>query len=289
MLDKDQDFLMDLHLEDLNVKYTSKEQQELKENGICLFAKKETRNIHNAEMLARQSIKPKKTVSIIKSITIKNGLQRSNNDHYDPDRTPPVTLLSNGCLVQLTGWNACPDWGLYHGTIGKIIDIVFRENESPNKGNLPRYIIVDFPQYKGPIFDKNNPTYVPITPREEKFCKKYQCSCTRTYMPLTLAFGKTVHTFQGQSVGPTREGQPPNAAQYIIVDPGERAFEGTNPGLFYTILSRITTFGNKAKNIKSEINFTGKNMNKHRISFLALDAKNKPYKKAQKRYRWVEY
>ena len=52
MIDKDIDCLIDLHLEDLSVKYTSKEQQELKENGVCLFAKKEPRNIHNAEMLA---------------------------------------------------------------------------------------------------------------------------------------------------------------------------------------------------------------------------------------------
>ena len=189
--------------------------------------------------------KIKKPVAITKSITIKNGLRCSKKIHYDPDRTPPVTLLSKGCLVALTGWNACPEWGLYHGTIGKIIDIVFKEDESPNEGNLPQYIIVDFLQYKGPIFDINNPTYVPITSKENTFCKKDGCLCTRKYIPLTLAFGKTVHTFQGQNVGPVKEGQTPNATQYIIVDPGERSFEGNNPGLFYTILSRITTFGNK--------------------------------------------
>ena len=100
------------------------------------------------------------------------------------------------------------------------------------------------------------------------YCKKPRCTCSRKYIPLTLAFGKTVHTFQGQSVGPVKEGQPPNAIQYIIVDPGERGFEGMNPGLFYTILSRITTL--------RAIYFTGKNMNTNRIMFLALDAKNKP-------------
>ena len=106
---------------------------------------------------------------------------------------------------------------------------------------MPQYVIVNFPEYNGPIFDKKDPEYVPITTKENMFCKKPRCTCTRKYIPLTLAFGKTVHTFQGQSVGPVKEGQPPNAIQYIIVDPGERGFEGMNPGLFYTILSRITT------------------------------------------------
>jgi hypothetical protein len=287
--DEDTEVLMQLHLQDMNIKYTSNDQQHLKENGICLFAKKEPRNIHNAEMLYTVSRTNKNPVAIIKSITTKNGIRHTYNDHYDNDRTPSSTLLCNGCLVQLTGWNACPEWGLYHGSIGKIIDIIFHENETPNNNDLPQYIIVNFPQYKGPIFDKNNPKYVPITTRETTFCKKEYCTCTRKYMPLTLAFGKTIHTFQGQNVGPVNKGQTENAIQYIIVDPGERGFEGNNPGLFYTILSRITTLGNKLKDMDPAIYFTGKNMNKNRISFLALDKKNKPYKKAEKRMNWVNY
>ena len=70
---------------------------------------------------------------------------------------------------------------------------------------------------------------------------KYNCGCERLYIPLTLAFGKTIHSFQGQNVGPTQPGQPKNMIQSIVVDPGTRSFEAALSGLFYSVLSRVIT------------------------------------------------
>ena len=180
-------------------------------------------------------------VCLCKSITIRLGKQVSLNSHYDKDRTPSYTLLIKDAVVQLSGWNAKPEWGLFHGSLGKIIDIVYKEDESPFTGHLPSYIIVDFHSYVGPIFDNTNQTYVPI-PVHTTRCK-YACGCERFYIPLTLAFSKTIHSFQGQNVGPSQPGQPKNMIQSIVVDPGTRSFEATSPGLFYSVLSRVTTLG----------------------------------------------
>lgn len=112
-----------------------------------------------------------------------------------------------------------------------------------------------------------------------------------------MAFGKTSHTFQGQSAGPVDEGKPPNAVQQrIICDPGTRAFEGNNPGLFYTILSRATTVGDydttlpPSQHFKdSAIYFLGDNMNQTRIHNITMQKGNIPYKMVQKRTPWVNY
>jgi hypothetical protein len=59
--------------------------------------------------------------------------------------------------VAIEGRNFKPRWGLYNGAIGTVEQICYSEGESPNEGHLPKYIVVNFPQYKGPVWDKKNP------------------------------------------------------------------------------------------------------------------------------------
>ena len=73
----------------------------------------------------------------------------------------------------------------------------------------------------------------------------------------------TAHTFQGQSAGPVDEGQPKNAVDCVVYEPGTKRFEGSNPGLLYMGVSRATTVGTGA--LDSAIYFTGTNMNRHRV------------------------
>ena len=61
-------------------------------------------------------------------------------------------------------------------------------------------------------------------------------------MPLSLAFARTNHTFQGQEAGPEKH------IPAIVVDVGSSVFESTNPGLLYTALSRASTLVNGDKN-----------------------------------------
>ena len=139
----------------------------------------------------------------------------------------------------------------------------------------------------GPRFHELLPeTYVPIVP-ETIGCTR-NC-CRMTQIPLRLAFAKTIHTFQGANVGPMPTGSPQNMIQSIVVDPGNRGFEGNNPGLFYTLASRGTTLGDQSNNLSSALFFTGKNMNPDRIRNITKGCNGHKYTKILKRERWVGY
>ena len=268
-----------------NQKFTSDQQALIKSQSTCLFATREARNLHNSEMLLKLNrLHP---VCICPSVTVREGRVLSLNSHYDSERTPSRTLLIKGAKVQLTGWNAKPDWGLFHSSIGEIVDIVFRDGESPNSGDFPSYVLVDFPQYRGPSFDVTHPTYVPIVPHVTR-CK-YGCGCTRTYVPLTLAFGKTIHSFQGFNVGPVTDGQPQNAIKSVVVDPGTRNFEAMSPGLLYSVTSRVSTLGHILDLTTSALFFDSINMNFRRIYDITRKKDGTPYFKVSLRSKWVEY
>ena len=36
--------------------------------------------------------------------------------------------------------------------------VAFNKGDSPNDGKQPAYVVVDFPHYNGPAWDKDNPT-----------------------------------------------------------------------------------------------------------------------------------
>ena len=118
---------------------------------------------------------------------------------------------------------------------------------------------------------------------------KFNCGCTRKYIPLTVAFGKTIHTFQGMIVEPVNEGHEPNPIKRIIVDPGTRMFEGNSPGIMYTLLSRASTLGKSDDKFSSAIYFTGANMNENRIQNITMSSKQTEYEKVKLRKKWTQY
>jgi hypothetical protein len=50
--------------------------------------------------------------------------------------------------------------------MGKVVDVVFAPGHNPNNGDFPLYIIASFPQYDGPSFFPDKPTWVPLVPIE---------------------------------------------------------------------------------------------------------------------------
>ena len=118
----------------------------------------------------------------------------------------------------------------------------------------------------------------------ERLCDEKKC-CTATFCPLQLAFARTLHTFQGQSAGITVR-PPHNPVRIIIVDPGDRAFEGNNPGLLYMSISRATTIGN-GDPYKSALYFTGNNMNMSRIMNLTRKTNGDKFVKVKLREKWI--
>jgi hypothetical protein len=150
------------------------------------------------------------------------------------------TMLCWDAMVEITKVNIEPKWGLFNGAIGTVVGIIFRQGENPNEGNLPTVVVVDLKHYRGPIWDKDNPTHVTIVPIK-RWCEP-MC-CTRKQIPLHIAWAKTIHSLQGHNSGPTAKHKTPNDIQSIVIHLGERTDETLNPGLLHVAVSRATTIG----------------------------------------------
>ena len=61
--------------------------------------------------------------------------------------------------------------------------------------------------------------------------------CIIKFCPLVIAFGRTIHIFQGQEAGPEK------SILAIIVNPGPKHFEKSNPGTLNCCLARASTLG----------------------------------------------
>ena len=158
---------------------------------------------------------------------------------------------------------------------------------NPNNGDLPSYVVVDFPHYNGPSWHKEHPTYVPI-PLCQETCNK-RC-CQKQFVPLQLCFATTIHKVQGLSIGPRNSrSDPANPAEMMVVDVGNEKFEKNCPGTFYVALSRATTMGRGDVN-NSAIYFTGPNLILSRLFQMGCK-KNTNLKTVRmlKREAWVKY
>jgi hypothetical protein len=111
---------------------------------------------------------------------------------------------------------------------GRLVDIIYKDNDDPNCGNLPKVVIADFKQYRGPPWDANKPARVWIPPLTKR-CN-FGC-CSRWRVPIHLAWTKKNHSFEGQHAGPEPMGQLDNAVIRIMVHLGDRRDETNNPGL----------------------------------------------------------
>ena len=276
--------LLNLTARSLETRIGRKAKEALEHKSIHLFYTNDKRNRHNIRQLAKHSSK-EKPVAFVKCRSHSNTTGKADSRHFDSE-APTNVMLSEGATVALDGRNFYPEWGLHNGACGKIIEIAFDEGCSPNRGGLPRYVVVDFPLYKGPAWDIRNKTHVPI-PQVELNCN-HRC-CTRTFIPLALSYARTIHKFQGQSAGPVDDWQIPNMLQCIFCDPDRREREGTALGLFYTAISRATTLGDKSGN-NSAIYFTGEDFDEVRIRNIGrMKRSDDDYRKVQDRAIWVEY
>ena len=71
---------------------------------------------------------------------------------------PHDSIICVHAKVALHSKNICPFWGLHIGACGVVKEIVFGKGCSPNRGDSPLYVVVDFPKYCGPAWDVSNPT-----------------------------------------------------------------------------------------------------------------------------------
>lgn len=117
--------------------------------------------------------------------------------------------------------------------------------------------------------------------------------CKAYFIPLELAFARTLHQFQGQEAGQKKN------IKCIICDPGSRDFEVLNPGTAYTALSRASELGDD-KGYGSSIYFCGPNICHSRLTNMTSmkpkltksnknNKDNQHYKKVKLRRKWVNH
>lgn len=282
--DDDVQRLMGLHIDNMVKKNGRSWLDTIEEEAVYLFYKNEKRIRRNLEMIAKKASSTN-PVAHLHVHSESSQAPRAISNHFSKE-APYASFLCIGAKVALEKKNIYPMWGLHNGACGTVQEIVFKEKHNPNLGDLPLYVIVDFPLYRGPVWDRDNPTHVPI-PVNTISCR-YRC-CRRQHIPLCLAYARTIHKFQGLTAGPTEAGKPRNMYQCIICDPDEKKYEGTALGLLYTALSRATTLGDENGN-NSAIYFTGESFKPSRIYNLYKQKNSMDdFVIASKRKKWVAH
>jgi hypothetical protein len=220
--------------------YISNDIKDISEGSLHLFARHQAKNAYNEQKL-RKTVTETNHLAVIRCIdetTATNA--KSKSTHLNKTFNMRKTMLCLDAMVEITKVNIEPKWGLFNGAICTVLDIIFRQGENPNEGHLSTVVVVDLKHYRGPIWGKNSPTYVPIVPIQRR-CKP-MC-CTRKQIPLHIAWAKTIHSIQGHNAGPTAKHLTPNVIQIIVIHLGERTYETLNPGLSYVAVSRATAIG----------------------------------------------
>lgn len=305
--EKQLDKLMNLHMLNVQQKMGPETVKEINDNAIFLFFSNEKVNRKNTEQLA-QHCNEYRPVAICKAQGTGVAMAKAVTWHYGDD-APSASWISEGAKVALNHRNFNPLWGLHNGACGIVKEIVFRKGHNPNHGDLPLYVVVHFPLYCGPVWDTEDPKVsyrnnggllskrvlmsfksVPIPVCEYRCNRSYGSTCCkRTYVPLTLAWARTIHKFQGMSAGPVQDNQIPNMYKYVICDPDKGCKEGTALGLFYTALSRGTTLGD-FDGKGSAIYFAGPDFTKERVRSIGkMNKSHNDFTRIRKRKRWVSY
>ena len=276
---------MSLHLDNIEKRHSRQVVEDIKERAIFLFYRNERRIRHNLQRLSEVHTH-KKTVAVLKTVGTGPTGGKSIATHFQQD-APESSMLCIGAKVALENKNFRPSWGLHNGACGIVEEIVYAKDHTPTNSDLPKYVVVNFPLYCGPAWDRDNPQSIPIPP-SSFFCDRCH-QCKHRYIPLTLAYTRTIHKFQCQSAGPVDEGKIPNMFEVIVCDPDENQFEGKALGLFYTTLSRATTLGDD-DGLNSAIYFTGKEFREDRVRLLGKKKNGTDnYLNVKRRDIWVAH
>ena len=97
--------------------------------------------------------------------------KRAYLSHFDSSCYKSQTDLCVGARVALRNWNILPCAGLYNGSIGTVVKIVYKNDPiGPNDkqhNHLPDYVVVDFPHLTLPPYiepwDRLHPTVIAMT------------------------------------------------------------------------------------------------------------------------------
>ena len=143
---------------------------------------------------------------------------------------PARALIGVGCRVMLTkNQNGLTIFGLNNGAFGTVRAILYDEGEKPP--SFPAAVIVEFPNYSGPPWIPEYPTWIPIT-ENIGFCEAMCCS--RKGLPLMPGYSITIAKSQGSTIGENQ-----SITHMRLKLQNTTNFEILCPGTLYTGLSRV--------------------------------------------------
>ena len=180
-----------------------------------LFANKEGRDNKNNEVLVSCSKRNGMPVAKLRHVDIRRRNLSTNESSEDENKDDPkanaksshmnindyhwrssrkiITSYSNICVgatVAINAINHEPNWGLFNGARGTVVDIVYDKETGPHssgKGRLPKYVVLDMPGFKPPPepigpWDRLNPTV-----------SKFFC-CSLNYTKYSAILIKSLHS-----------------------------------------------------------------------------------------------
>ena len=113
---------------------------------------------HNVKRLAETCGK-KNPVAILRTQSTGPVGGRAVVSHFDnKSKVPGTSIICVDAKVPLKNRNFCPIWGLHNGVCGIVRENVYGKGCSSPHWDFPLYVVVEFPQYCGPLRDMSNPT-----------------------------------------------------------------------------------------------------------------------------------
>ena len=136
--------------------------QKIKKDSLWVFANVEPADQHNMRMLSYTSKTTENPVAWLRAQWKGTSKYRKAiQNHFRDSTSPKATRICLEAKVCLRGRNFQPNWGLFNGAIGTVKEIHYtqktKERPTPNNGDLPDYVVVDFPHYRGPVWDEKHP------------------------------------------------------------------------------------------------------------------------------------
>ena len=251
---QDTDILMNLHIS--NVSHRRKKY--IEQNAIYLFAKNKGRiecNTDKFHALSNPGNPALRIPTKYSTSGFKGDMYKHFKNNNNTKNVPLSTIYCVGATIALT-CNIFPQWGLFKGAIGKIKGIRFRKKDSSDTQHDVLYVVVEMNDYCGPKWIEND---IPLS-ITSVCCMRSTCQCYASFIPTTISFGRTIHTFQGQEVGPNKK------IKCMVIDVGDTKFESLANGILYTGISRTSDIGNGNPE-KSSLYFAG-NLTRDRLQNL---------------------
>ena len=178
---------------DLDRGHFNKEQKKyFEDHAVWLGGRCEDVGVRNGRKLARMAEDNKEIVHQIHARhSIKSAKKHSSNAFGG---LRPVVNAVRGCKMVLTR-NVAYLYGLANGTRGQLVGVVYAADAA--QGAFPEALVLDVPDYTGPVFYPDEPTWVPIIPSTSL---KEGTRMTRTQFPVAAGFAMTVNKAQGLTI-----------------------------------------------------------------------------------------